>query len=77
MQNKITQVFVFKTDIKSLNILDKVSPVLNNQHSIFQWSVDLEDIDKVLRIEANEILEEDKVIKKLSEKGVECMIMTW
>ena len=46
------EVLVFKTNVTSKKKVSKVSDLLASFSSIQQWNFDLEDCDKVLRIEA-------------------------
>ncbi|WP_298520452.1 hypothetical protein [uncultured Kordia sp.] len=57
------EILIFQTDIKSVEKVAMLEPVFNNHADILSWSVDLEDIDKVLRIEANACLTETAVIE--------------
>lgn len=49
-EKRLSRVLIFKTNIipKKAQV---VGPVLNNHPVIVDWSIDLEDIDKALRIE--------------------------
>lgn len=42
-----------------------------------RWSVDLEDVDKVLRIETRNNLTESYFSNLLLSIGVKCTVMTW
>ncbi len=46
------EVLVFKTNVTSKRKVNKVKALLTSFPSIRQWNFDLEDCDKVLRIEA-------------------------
>jgi len=46
------EVLVFKTNVTSKRKVNKVRTLLTSFPSIRQWNFDLEDCDKVLRIEA-------------------------
>jgi hypothetical protein len=46
------EILVFKTNVTSRKKVSMIAPVLTSFPSIRQWSFDLEDRDKVLRIEA-------------------------
>ncbi len=48
-------VLVFKTNITNLSDLHSVAPMLTGEQDILKWNVDLHDIDKVLRIETNNL----------------------
>jgi hypothetical protein len=63
---------ILKTDIKTKKKVKKMKPVFNNHPVISKWSIDTEDIDNVLRIEADDILQEDDVKKLVTENGFLC-----
>ncbi|WP_188112077.1 hypothetical protein [Aquimarina sp. RZ0] len=46
-----------------------MKPILNNHSDILKWSIDLEDIDNVLRIEATNTVTEDTIIKLIRMHG--------
>jgi len=46
------EVLVFRTNVSSKRKVSKVKPLLTSVTAIKQWNFDLEDCDKVLRIEA-------------------------
>lgn len=64
-----TKLLILKTNIQSKRKLNKLVPVFNGHQSIQHWSVDLEDIDKVLRIETNKNIEEQEIIELVKNHG--------
>ena len=50
----ISEVLIFKTNIRHTHEMDVVAAVLNNDPRIKKWSVDREDIDHVLRVESDQ-----------------------
>lgn len=46
------EILVFKTNITSKKKVSMVAPLLTSLPGIGQWNFDLDDCDKVLRIEA-------------------------
>jgi hypothetical protein len=66
------KLLIFQTNIDSKHHLDVVSSVFKKHSAIIDWSVDTEDIDKVLRIEATENLYEKDVITMLDANGLYC-----
>ncbi len=44
-------VLVFKTELHSAELVSKASPVIHSIRGIRKWNVDLQDCDRVLRIE--------------------------
>ncbi len=65
------QVLVLKTNIRYKKHLKEVAPLLDGQHNIFRWNVDLQDRDKVLRIEAGALPVND-IIQLIQEAGFHC-----
>ncbi|MCK0192382.1 hypothetical protein [Arenibacter sp. F20364] len=63
------ELLIFQTDIKSKNKVKSIGPLLNNHSNILKWTIDLEDIDNVLRIEANKNLLEEEVIELVKVQG--------
>jgi hypothetical protein len=49
------QVLVFKTNIWSRKSVYDIMPLLENVKEIQRWTVDLHDVDKVLRIETTSL----------------------
>ncbi|HVV56017.1 MAG TPA: hypothetical protein VHC47_11855 [Mucilaginibacter sp.] len=46
------EILVFRTNVTSKRKVSKVRPLLTSVSGIKQWNFDLEDCDKVLRIES-------------------------
>ena len=63
------ELLIFKTDIKSKKKVKSLKPVFNSNKDIISWSVDLEDIDNVLRIESTKNLSEQDVIGLVQTNG--------
>lgn len=53
-----SNVMIFKTDIGTRKKTREVSPKLVNHQLIYNWSIDTNDMDNVLRIESSEELKE-------------------
>ena len=47
-------IIIFKTNIRFKKDVKKIEPVLNAHPVILRWTVDREDVDNVLRIEATQ-----------------------
>ncbi|WP_456442496.1 hypothetical protein [Psychroserpens sp.] len=60
------RISIFKTNIETKDGVSIIKKLFSSDPRIKQWSVDLEDIDKVLRIEA---------IKSLSKKDIICFVI--
>ena len=65
------QILVFKTDISSKKRVAAIEPYLSKMQGVVRWNVDLKDIDKVLRIEADSL--SPRIIeKRLQTAGYYC-----
>lgn len=64
-------IFVFRTNLNSLSDIETIAPAMDSSAAILNWSVDIEDIDKVLRIES---LREnaDEIIEVVRLAGYQC-----
>ena len=70
MEN-LLQILVFRTTIKTKEDKEKLAPLLVSMPQIYRWTVDCEDCDCVLRIEAEGISEE-QIIETVQRAGFEC-----
>ncbi|MEO6329991.1 MAG: hypothetical protein ABIO55_13730 [Ginsengibacter sp.] len=52
MNDKATNIFVFKTNIRYKKHISAVRSRIEAEPQIIKWNVDLHDIDKILRIES-------------------------
>ena len=66
------QLFILKTNIKSKQKAATLAPLFENINSVLDWNVDLQDIDKVLRIEAKETVKESEIINLIRTQGFYC-----
>lgn len=60
---------ILKTNIRSKRKVNRIKPIFNNMPSILNWSIDTQDIDNVLRIEATENLHEVDIIHLIKKYG--------
>lgn len=65
------EILVFKTDLISDEKLEMVKPILDEHPGILRWNVDRHDVDKVLRIESENVSAND-VIGLLQQRGFLC-----
>jgi len=65
------EILVFKTDLEWEERLESVKPFLDRHPGILRWTVDRYDIDKVLRIESENV-SVDEVIDLLQQEGFQC-----
>lgn len=64
---------VFKTNIHSREDLIKLNSFLAPYYSQGSWSVDVEDVDRVLRIP--NILSEERILQLIKESGFKCEVL--
>ena len=65
------EVLILKTNIRYKKQLKTVAPLLDSKDNISRWNIDLNDIDKVLRIESSN-LELEEVVQLMQEAGFHC-----
>ena len=64
-------ILVFKTDVRNRKRVNALAPHLENMKGILKWNVDLQDVDKVLRIECHSI-SANVIEKNLRQAGYFC-----
>ena len=68
-------VSVFKTSVRTKKAAKQLTPSLNKLLQHAKWNFDLEDCDKILRIDSkNEI--SLAIVKLLKDKGFDCEELT-
>jgi len=78
MENNFTEpdlVMVFKTNLTDEKDVRQISALLNLANGIIKWTIDLSDIDRVLRIEAFEI-KPFKIMQLVATAGYSCEELT-
>ncbi|OFY84677.1 MAG: hypothetical protein A3F72_16040 [Bacteroidetes bacterium RIFCSPLOWO2_12_FULL_35_15] len=68
------KIFLFKTDVKNDYQKKMVAPVINQIKGINRWSFDLEDKNKVLRVEGHG-LKPQQIEEMISNAGFKCETM--
>ncbi|WP_075340522.1 hypothetical protein [Tenacibaculum agarivorans] len=66
------KLFIFKTDIDTPAKVDSINSIFNNNNNIIDVSIDLEDIDNVLRIEAEDTVSKTYLTHQVINKGFNC-----
>ncbi len=66
------QILIFKTDLSTLDDIRYVQPIFDYNFEIVDWSVDIEDIDNVLRIVTRGSLKEKDIIQLMHTSRVYC-----
>tara|TARA_R110000868_G_scaffold37543_2_gene132713 strand:- start:1416 stop:1670 length:255 start_codon:yes stop_codon:yes gene_type:complete len=67
-----TKLFILRTDIKTKKKVKAIKPFLNNHSGIIKWTIDIEDIDNVLKIEATSNLSQHSIINEIKQQGFYC-----
>jgi hypothetical protein len=65
------EVLVFKTNLRFKKHISAVTPHINNLQGVTRWNVDLDDKDKILRIESRD-LSPRSVESTLQQAGYFC-----
>lgn len=66
------ELLILKTDINSNKKVKQLLPIFNSHPVIKRWSVDMEDIDNVLRIEVAEERNDHEIIEIVKDQGFYC-----
>lgn len=64
-------ILIFKTNIDTATAHKEVALLLNAHQSVIDWSIDKEDIDKVLRIES-QLNNTGEIISTIKQAGFMC-----
>ena len=79
MKLKIIQgmnILILKTDIYTVYAQHLFHAVFDKHPDIIDWSIDMEDVDKVLRIVATENLSSHEVIELVRQRNFYCEELT-
>ncbi|MEO9966507.1 MAG: hypothetical protein ABJF11_11995 [Reichenbachiella sp.] len=71
----ISNILVFSTDITYCGRIKRFEWILNQHPEIITWNMDLQDVDKILRIEATENLHAEEVIDIMKTFGCTCEVL--
>ena len=66
---------VFKTNVEHRELAEQLASILRVRFAFCKINFDLEDCDKILRVEGNQICVES-IIEILSTHGFECEVLT-
>ena len=69
-------VYVFKTSVKKEKTVNLLTPELNKLLPQVKWNFDLEDCDKILRVETSTQQNIQLIVNFLNEKGFSCEELT-
>ena len=65
---------VFKTNVLNYALAAPLASALNDRFPLFKINFDLEDCDKILRVEGNEVCT-TSIIELMRTKGFECELL--
>lgn len=65
------EVLILKTNIRFKKQVKAVAPLLDGRQNIARWNIDLNDVDKVLRIESKDI-QLTEVVQLIHTAGFHC-----
>lgn len=71
LENQVENILIFKTNVRSRKDLKKLAKCIEEDQRLISWNLDIEDIDKVLRIVASDISAVE-VIYLLKKAGFSC-----
>ena len=71
------KLLILRTDIKTKKKVKVLKQVFNTHPVITKWSVDIKDIDNVLRIEARNELKEKDIIHLIKTYGFYSEVLTY
>ena len=66
------KLLILKTNIRSKQKVNRIKSILNQHPVINNWSIDIADIDNVLRIEASGNLSENDIVHLMKRYGFHC-----
>jgi hypothetical protein len=69
-------VLIFKTSVFTDQDIQSLTPSLDKLPQT-RWNFDLEDCDKILRIESLQEVSEDEIINILIGRGFTCEVLSW
>jgi len=69
-------IYIFKTSVLTENDIQSLKPYLDKLPQTF-WNFDLEDCDKILRVESLEEVSEEVIISVLQQRGFTCEVLLY
>jgi hypothetical protein len=70
----LNMVEVYKTNVRQKRQAQRLLNILSKQFPMFSINFDLEDCDKILRVEGKNIPQE-KIARLVTENGYECCVL--
>ena len=71
MNKLIREILIFRTNVNTPKAIRKLAPLLNRHLFISKWNFDLDDCDRILRVEASAHISEG-IINILRSQGFDC-----
>ena len=72
MKSRKTNIYVFKTSVINKTQINRLKPKINSIIAISTWNFDLEDCDKILRVESEKNICQ-RIITILKTYQFECV----
>ncbi len=69
------KIFVFKTNIDSHLEMSILASIFMNLKGIVRWSVDMQDVDRVLKVVTLEDHNEIEFIRVIRSQGISCDVL--
>lgn len=69
------ELFIYKTNVASSLAIRKLQYILDQQTKIIRWSVDVEDVDKVLKLNVKKGCTEIEFIQLLQKQNIDCRLL--
>lgn len=71
MPKKDSDILVFKTSLQTAVEVQFIAGILDSIENVIEWSVDLDDWEKVLRIKSDGVTPRE-IMDKLNKAGIKC-----
>lgn len=71
-RKKLVRIHILKTNIETKQAVNTLKLLFNTHPGIIKWSLDLEDIDNVLRVESSKNISKEDIIDEVKSKGIYC-----
>jgi hypothetical protein len=68
-------ILIFKTDISTQEKINQLKLIFINQFEISKWTVDIEDIDNILRVESSKKIDDNYIIDLLTVYHFYCEVL--
>lgn len=69
------ELHILKTNFRDEVHVEELTPVFNLHPAIYRWHVDIDDCDRILKIEARSGLSESELIQLLVQYGIKCEVL--